>query len=131
MNLCPKIFLFEHFYRPGNRTPDVLTETLSLYQLSYQGFLVLLCKNRTLTSLIYRLFSFRYGKTFQFALHSIYKVWGILKLYLSCSKCQINNYQKIGRYQFIDKITKSSGGTNKGVPNGCSAKKIIHHVRYV
>ena len=39
-------FLFEHFYRPGNRTPDVLTETLALYQLSYQGFLVLLGKKQ-------------------------------------------------------------------------------------
>ncbi len=55
----PKNILFEHFYRPGNRTPDVLTETLALYQLSYEGFLVLVCENRTIIFIIEGLFSFR------------------------------------------------------------------------
>ena len=53
-----------------------------------------------------------------------------IKFYLSCSKCLITNYQKIGTYTFIDKITKSSGGTNKGVPNVCLTKLIIPIVRY-
>ena len=40
-------------------------------------------------------------------------LWGVLKMYLLCSKCLIINYWKIGKYQFIDKITIFSGGKNE------------------